>query len=287
MILETHSNRGLVMKHLLPGILWFALLVSSIENLRAHDDVADHLRLLDQAIERTPNKQSLYIERGALYSSEAGMHERALQDFRRAEQLGPPVAVAYQLGMLFFRTGDFAKARSYFDRYLEQFPGFAPAYEYRAKAAYRMGDKAKSMADYDAFFRLQKHINPGSYIDAAGIHASSNEERDIEAALSLLDQGMNRLGLNPELQRYAIRLELQRSQPDKAIQRLLGLKTLLKESPAWQVDMAELLIETGRSAQAAAYLDAAEARLAKLRSTPARSDLAKKIRTLKRQPDPR
>jgi predicted Zn-dependent protease len=98
---------------------------------------------------------------------------------------------------------------------------------------------------------------------------------------------MNRLGLNPELQRYAIRLELQRSQPDKAIQRLLGLKTLLKESPAWQVDMAELLIETGRSAQAAAYLDAAEARLAKLRSTPARSDLAKKIRTLKRQPDPR
>lgn len=261
----------------------FGLFLFQADVAMAHEGTGAHLDHINEALEKTPDKQALYIERGAIYSSEAGMYELALKDFQRAEELGSPVAVAYQLGLLFYRSAEFAKSRVYFDRYINQFPDYAPAYEYRAKAAYRLGDAKQAMADFNTFFHLQKQTNPGSFIAAAKIYASA-KEGGVDAALALLDQGMQQIGLNPQLQSYAVRLELQRNRPEQAVARQQSMKTMLNDSPAWQAEMAELLLNTGKPAEAAAFLDEAETQLAKLKATPARVNLLKTIQKLRQQP---
>lgn len=260
----------------------FSLFLFQAEVSIAHEGPGAHLDHINEALEKTPDKQSLYIERGAIYSSEAGLHELALKDFQRAEKLGPPVAVAYELGLLFYRSAEFSKSRMYFDRYISQFPDYAPAYEYRAKASYQIGDTRQAMADFNAFFRLQKQINPGSFIAAAKIYASA-KEGGVDAAIALLDQGIKRIGLNPQLQSYAARLELQRNRPEQAIARHQTMRTMLNDSPAWKAEMAELLLDAGKPAEAAAFLDQAEEQLAKLKATPARLNLLQTIQKLRRQ----
>lgn len=267
--------------HGICGVLSIAFLLSAAIPAFAHEGIGAHLDHVNEALRQHPDSQSLYIERGAVYSGEAGMHERALEDFQLAERLGPPVAVAYELGMLYYRTEKFDRAIAYFDKYIEQFPAYAPPYEYRAKALYALGADERARADYDEYFRLETRPNPGSYIAAAQMRASPGAAKNLAEAIALLDSGMNRIGLNPQMQNCAIELELKRSRPQAAIARQRSLKNLLGAGPVWQIDMAELLLADGKRGAANRLLADAEAQLSRLKVTPARLDLSKKIRSLK------
>ena len=72
-------------------------------------------------------------------------------------------------------------------------------------------------------------------------------------------------------------MEVGHSQGDAALRRLESLEETLGESPEWMVQKAELLIGMERQGQARRYLAGASKRLGKLRETPARRDLAKRI----------
>ncbi|PZN68749.1 MAG: hypothetical protein DM484_30930 [Candidatus Methylumidiphilus alinenensis] len=265
--------------------LTLVLLAFNANLAMAHEGIGAHLDHINEALQKNPDKQSLYIERGAIYSSEAGLYEQALKDFSNAEKLGPPIVVAYEFGLLFFRMNQFEKAISYFDTYIKRFPEYAPPYEYRAKAAYQLGNIEQSLADFNTFFQLEKQANPGSFITAAGIQASVKDAKGLDAAIALLDRGIAQIGLNPQLQYYAIQLELRRNRPDQAISRLDSIKTLLNESPSWKLDMAELLFKTGETKQALKLLNDSEAQLKMLKATPARINLIKEIQTLRHQYD--
>ena len=97
------------------------------------------------------------------------------------------------------------------------------------------------------------------------------ETRRLEQALTLLDQGLAKLGVIPQLQRHAIRLELLRQRPDLAIARLESLRDMLRDNPQWKIDMAELLWIAGRREDATELLGAARSELVVLRPTPART----------------
>lgn len=252
-------------------------------SVSSHEGTATHLEQLNHAIEHAPDNQALYLQRGALYSEEAGLHERALQDFRHAERLGPAILVAYEIGLMFYRQGDFVQAQQYLDRYIAHFPQLAQPYEERAKILYELGKIEASLADYDRYFNLQPNINPGSFITAAKIHAAEATPEAIAAALRLLDQGIETLGLNPQLQRYAIELELQQRRPAQALARLTTLKAVLKASPLWQIEMAELLLQSQQPAEAKAFLTQADVELAQLKQTPARLQLRQRIQQLQTQ----
>jgi len=297
---------------------WVFLYISLYSYAAAsHQGVAAQLERIDKAIESNPQNQVLLIQRGALYSHD-GQYDRAEKDFLRAESLGAPVSVAYELGLLFYRSQAFARARTYFDRYIKQFPQHASAYEYRARTAHRLGDTKQALADFEVFFELQPKASPGHYIDVAKIYAAEtfvnktdviktdvnkanvdetninkanisktnvnktnvNKTTGLDAAIDLLDKGMATIGLTPQLQRYAITLELNRNQPDKAIARLQRLEPLLKGSPSWKLEMAQLFLQTGKTAQAQQLLNKASAELAVLKLTPARISLAEKITQL-------
>lgn len=251
------------------------ILLSSVA-AHAHLGQDEQLIHIDALIERRPTEQTLYIERGAIHA-EGSHFEVATADFKRAEELAPAVLVAFEWGALYHQMEDYTRAINYCTRYIEQFPGAAHVYESRARAARDQGDYKGAIADLQRYFDLLDKPHPGNYIAAARM---LNEMQETEAALGFLDQGMEKLGMTPQLQRVAIALERERGDIDGAVDRLETLRVPLRENPSWKLEMAELLLLINRTDQATALLREIETTLADIRSTPARQDILKRSRAL-------
>jgi tetratricopeptide (TPR) repeat protein len=205
----------------------------------------------------------------------------ALADFRRAESLGDPDLVAFDLGVLFYRSGDYAAARALLSRSLARFPNDARALDYRARAARAAGDARAALADLEALFALHGDVNPGHYLSAAELLAALPDE-GLAAALSVLDRGMRALGVIPQLQQRAVAYERERGDLAAALRRHDTLAEPLARSPEWRAERAELLLALGRRDEAARELADASAELATLKKTPARAELSARVEALQR-----
>ncbi len=94
-----------------------------------------------------------------------------------------------------------------------------------------------------------------------------------EDALAVLDQGLEQLGMVPQLQRQAISLEVAAGRLPAAIARQEAMRTALRDSARWKLDTVDLLQQAGRKADASRLLQQAQAQLAAQRDTPARRAL--------------
>lgn len=249
------------------------------QELSAHPGAHEALEHFSRQIDENPRQQSLYIQRGIVYSND-GQYPQAQEDFQRAAELGDPVLVGFDFGVLHYRMGELDTARRYFDGFLQRFPNHAPGLEYRARLSRDAGDYETSVADFRRVFELQDRPNPGHYISAAEMLQSTGID-GIDQALVILDQGNGKLGMTPQLQHYAIQLELRRKRPEKAVERMRELEPMLGESPDWKVDMGELMLKVGQPEQAAALLDGASLQLDTLRNTPARLEIRERIDRLR------
>lgn len=250
------------------------ILLTAHQGLRAHPGVEQALRYFDQQIEQSPREQALYVQRGIVYSND-GEYEKAKVDFTRAEELGDPVLVGFDLGVLHYRMGDFAASRRYFDAWLQRFPDHAAGLEYRARLLRDAGDHDGAIADFKRVFALQPRPNPGDYISVAQM-LESRGDAGVAEALGVLDQANAMLGVTPQIQRKAITLELRRKQPERAIARMRELESTLGESPDWKVEMGELMLASGRREEAQACFRKALDQLGSLRLTPARQQLMRR-----------
>ena len=254
------------------------LLLSCPVAASAHPGAAEKLEILTQRIEAQPGDQGVYIARGAAYSHD-GQYELALADFQKAESLGEPILVSYELGVHHYRIGKLDAARTYLDTFLERFPNYPPALEQRAHVLTDLGESDAAVAAFEKLFAAQLRPNPGLYISVAKLLAAEGET-GVEAAITMLGRGMERLGVIPQLQQYAIALELERKNTEAAIDRLEALEPVLGESPDWKVDMGELLMLAGRRAEAGQLFDQAFAQLETLRKTAARQRVLEKLQKL-------
>ena len=257
----------------------FVLLLALLHQpLLAHPGAHASIAHYSQMIEQQPESYGLYIQRGIAYSND-GQYPAALADLNLAAERGDPVLVSFDLGVLHYRMGEFEVARKYFDAYLRKFPGHATCLEYRARLLRDQGAYEASVADFKRMFALLERPNPGHYVSVAEM-ISSRGEAGISPALDILDSGNAKLGLTPQLQQYAIQLELQRKRPDLAVERMRALEPMLGNSPEWKVAMAELYIQTGQIEQASSLLNGATRQLESLRKTPARIELRERITVL-------
>ncbi len=257
-------------------IFFLPLLVSLVHAPAiSHPGASSAIDHYNHEIERQPRDQSLYIRRGIAYSSD-GQYDKALADFKQAETLGPPIVVGFDLGVLYYRRGEFDLAKAQFDTYLDAFPDHAACLEYRARLLRDMGDTGGSVADFQRVFELQLRPNPGHYVSVADMLEATGPE-GVVRALAILDGGNAKLGITPQLQQRAIRLELLRGRTDLAIERLETLKPTLGDSPEWKVEMAELQLQIGNEAVARQLLQEATLQLDSLRKTPARRALRERV----------
>lgn len=265
-------------------LLPLILLLSSLgQSASAHPGASATIDHYSHEIEDDPKNQRLYILRGIAYSNDA-LYDEALADFKQAEKLGDPVLVSCDLGVLHYRKGEFEAALGYFDRYLERYPARGRGYclEYRARARRDSGDHAGSIRDFRRVIELEPRPNPAHYVSVATMLSESGEG-GIDEALAILDSGIAKLGLNPQLQHHAIELELTSQRPDRALARGDALRPILGDSPEWKVDMAELYLLNGAGPQADQMLKDAKAQLKLLRKTPARLRLGERITALERR----
>lgn len=256
----------------LAGLL---LCIASAGGAHGHAGAHAQIEWLDRQIAKTPDSQSLYIQRGITWSDD-GQFEQAATDLAHAESLGDAVNVALAIGILRYRQGDLVAALDYLDRYLGKYPRDTHALEYRARVKRDTGDLAGAVSDFEALFAARPNPDPGYYISAAKMLAS-NSERGTDAALALLDQGMEQLGPAPQLQQYAIGLETRRKHYPAALERLRSMQDALGSSPQWQVDMGVLLAKTGDMEESREHYLAAQRQLLQSRQTPARQALQQRV----------
>lgn len=263
-----------VLRHLL-----FLALLWQVWQAAAHPGVGASIAHLDQLIAEHPGQQALYIKRGSLYSHR-GQWQLALQDLDTAQHLGDAREASFELGLLHYYKGDYRRAQAELSRYLELHPAQADALLFRARAAQSAGSTDTALADFQTYFQLVQAPQPGDLLAAARLLCAQSGNGP-EHALVLLDQGMAQIGLQAQLQRYAVALELQQGKVPAALQRWQGLEEILGHSPQWQLEMAELLLIAERRGEATALLDQALAQLQELRLTPARRQLQHRIERLK------
>ena len=258
----------------------FIALVSS-GNVQAH--AGDHRTLaeLDAIIKKSPAEPALLVARGALYSR-SGQWDKAERDLRLAETLGNKEDVAFEFGRLYYRRGDNQKALGYIDTYLGAYPKYPPAFLLRARAAGEAEQFDIANESYYTYFSLSPDPQPGEYLAAAQLLASI-KPAGINNALALLDMAITRLGLNPQLQRYAMQLELRRDDTEGALDRWYSLEDQLGGTPEWGITLARVLILADSFDEARLAVETVKDRLISLRQTPARKAAGETIARLERQ----
>jgi predicted Zn-dependent protease len=268
------------MKPVAAGLLC-ALLLLAASRVSAHQGEDHTARELSRHIQNHPGSQSLHIARAASYTR-AAQWQRAELDLQRAEALGDPVDVAFNRGLLAFEQADHASARQWFSHYLQRYPNHPQALRYRARAAREQGDPVAAGLDYRQLLESAATPQPGDYLVAARVMADPAVGNTAQA-LAILDQGLSRLGSQAQLQRLAVTLELRAGRPAAALSRWQTLAPALGQSPAWQLEMAQLLLQTGQPEQAGHWLEKARMTLSLLRNTPARQRLRSNIEALQQE----
>jgi len=258
----------------------FSALISS-GTVQAH--AGDHRTLaeLDAIIKESPGEPSLLVARGAL-NSMSGQWDKAERDLRLAEALGNKDDVAFEFGQLYYRRGEYQKALGYIDTYIGVYPTHPAAFLLRARAASEAEQFDIAIESYYTYFSLSADPQPGEYLVAARLLVS-RKPAGINTALALLDLGISKLGLNPQLQRYAMALELRRGDTESALGRWYSLKDQLGRTPEWGITLARVLILDDSVDEARLAVQAAKARLIGLRQTPARKAAGETIARLERQ----
>jgi tetratricopeptide (TPR) repeat protein len=243
-----------------------AAAMTSAPGVEAHGAVNERIAALDLALQQAPNDAALYAKRGELHAIEEHWTQ-AVDDFEEAFAIDPEHrGLRQRLAEALLEVGDAERAESLASAALTR-EADAPAklQLVRARARAALGQIDRADGDYRALF--ESAASPGIVREwAAMLDAADRPER----ALTVLKQGVAKLGPLVTLVQPAIELHERRGEPGEALAWLDRLAPNLQRSPHWLGRRAALLAQAGQREQAAAAYREALAALAAL--PPARRD---------------
>jgi predicted Zn-dependent protease len=263
------------------NVILLALAVMFSATTIAHPGAHRSIEELDELLAKNPAEPALLIARGSLHTY-SGQWEQAERDLALAMKTGNKINVTFELARLCFHTGAYKKALDFIDQYIGSNPDYAPAFLMKARIAEASQQKDIAVKSYRTYFEKAANPHPGDYLASAQL-LSSIGTSGIARAIDVLDAGINEIGLIPQLQRYAMKLELDRGEQEKAINRWHSLKHQLGESPRYKITLAQLLMLTHKITEARQMTKAVRSQLSKLKKTPANDALARKLSELERQ----
>ncbi|MBQ63256.1 MAG: hypothetical protein CMQ19_14460 [Gammaproteobacteria bacterium] len=268
--------------HWLQSILFMILSIFSIEGY-SHAGDQRSIEELNALLAENPGEPSLLVARGSLHAR-SGHWQKAEQDLKLAETFGDKYDVAFEMGRLYYYMGDFQTALGYLDKYISVNSKYPEAFLLRARAASEAKRFDIAIASYKVYLDTSPQPHPGEYLTAAKLLVEIRPD-GINSALAILDEGIKKLGLNPQLQRYAMELELRRGEGEDALERWYSLEDQLGHSPEWTVTLGDLLIQASKFDKARLATIKAKAQLVSLRPTPARKTLHEVLARLEIQID--
>jgi len=213
----------------------------------SHPGIHEQVDSLNERIKQKPSYQ-LYAQRAHLYF-EGGQLDLSLKDLDTAAKMGPKEPLLFEYGNIYLVKGDHSKALKYLNQFIKFNPQLAEAYVARAKAYQKLDRYSESIQDLKQSIKLHPSPHPGLYIEAANL-IYTNQKNQLEPALNLLDEGIQRIGVQGQLQERAIELLIENKQDNLAIDRMKLLGNERKKNVFWRYDLAQLFMKTGRTAEA-------------------------------------
>lgn len=247
----------------------------------SHPGHQESIAYFSEKIASQPTQQNWYLMRGMRYM-EDGDFGLAEQDFEAAMQRGNPETVYLPLGVLNYRRGDFQRSITLLDAVLASQPDNWQALHYRSLASLALGNLESAIDDARRYLRLKPEPDAADFIALAQIYLQKGAD-GVTPSLQVLDDANQRLGLTPQVQDYAIRVELNRNRPDLALERQLRLQEFVGATPKSNLETARLLQLLDRKAEAKQYLIKTVAAVKQLRPTPARKKLLETAQTALQQ----
>ena len=260
------------------GVFSLLILLCLNSVCSAHPSIATRLDRIDALIKQHPKSQSLRLNRASLYTDH-GRLERAYMDLQQAALLGEPSEVGFQLGKYHYANGKYQLALDALKDYLQHHPNHAQTLLYSARAARDDARLILANEHFNAYFNVSKMPHPGEYLSAARLRLTLWPD-DVTHALNLLDQAMQRIGILPQLQRFATELEVRRTNFTGAIARWKTLEKTLGRSPDWMLETVRLYKAVGKNDAAQQMLAELKASLAKIKPTPANRRLIRELQQL-------
>ena len=213
----------------------------------AHPGIHEQIEALNERLKQKPTYQ-LFAQRAHLYF-EGGQLDSAYKDLDAASKLGPKEPLLFEYGNVALAKGDPSKALKYFNQFIKFNQQYPEVFQARAKAFQKLGQTEEAIQDIKKSLQLQPSPHPGLYIEAANL-IYAQKAGQFELALKLLDEGIQRLGVQGQLQERAIEILLESKQPEKASERMLYLGKERNYNVFWRFDYAQLLVKSGRISEA-------------------------------------
>ena len=192
----------------------------------AHEELPERLADVNKAIEHAPENPMLYLNRGELYR-EHGDFAEARTDFDRAMVLGNDLALAYfHIGRMQLNRDDLEGAEKYLLIYLERSATNNENPRTRipalANLAMTYHKQGRYLDEADQYTKIIRSYDQ----PATGFYISrarayiSAGAPYLEQAQAGLNEGIEKLGPKTELLEYTVELDLHSGNVDSALARL-------------------------------------------------------------------
>lgn len=252
----TFLSRRLV----LPTVI--GLLVCAAPQLRAHGDDQALIDALTEQLGKAP-EADLYVRRGELYRHQQ-LWDKADADFASAARLDPTLTlVDFFRARMQLESGAPAKALPLVDRYLVSAPDEPEGRFLRGDILAALGRHDAGALEYAAGIQRAPSPRPEHYLRRARFLAAA-PSADPARVLDALDEGLRRLGPVIALIDYAITLELERRNYDGALNRIGQAMSHAPRRERWLARQGDILVTSGRTAEAVAAYRAALAAIEEL-----------------------
>ena len=247
----------------------------------AHADLLIQIEEVTREIEKNPRDSELYVRRGELHRAHVEW-EAAYADYEKALALNPRLETIDILrGRLFVEAGWPLSARVCLDRFLARQTNHVDALILRGRALARLNFGVQAARDYDRALALLREPGPDLFVERSQVLVAAGPENYAEAVRGL-DEGIRRIGPLVTLQLYAIDVELKQRNFDGALERIDKVAAKSPRKETWLARRAEVLVQAGRRAEAAAAYTAALAAVQTVppprRNVPAMMELDRRIR---------
>jgi tetratricopeptide (TPR) repeat protein len=220
-------------------------------NVLAHPGIHEQVEQLSERLKKKPTYQ-LYAQRAHLYF-EGGQIDFALKDLEIASKMGPKEPLLFEYGNVYLSKNQYDKALKHFNQFIKFNNQLPEVFLARAKALQQLGRSEEAIEDIKHSLQIHPSPHPGLYIEAANLVGSTKKDQ-LQSALNLLDEGIQKIGVQGQLQERAIELLMNQNRQSEALGRMVLLGKERNHNIFWRHDYALLLAKSNKTSEAQAEL---------------------------------